>query len=313
MFFYDPSAKNNRQPLFELQVNGREVENDEDERNTPTDYTADPATDSGADSGPDNATAGEDAAGEGTADPVSQPEDYTVPGGEDQSRGDQGGDQEVPPEEGGDNAPPEGEAEEAEGEPEPAGEDEGGGAEVAEGEGAPEDYTNDTNQDADEIGPDNGTSDDGSEGSEMEGEGMDSESPWDREIHDLEDQINNGLSGEQLAIRDQELKRNYNELYDSIQAVIDRINDLPKDVEMIKPIEFVSDQLAKLSDRLSDYIVYTYTIKTSTENAINYEMFMHTLKQINDILGSLAKDRHDKNVEAIEVSKRDNTDEFGFR
>lgn len=287
MILYTPNGEKKR--LFqELQVNGQEVNNDNDNE-TPTDYTADGDDSGGVDSGPSGNQDGEGAGGEGTDDPNAAPEDYTVPddGGDNAPEGETGeeGNQQ-PPDDGG----------EGEQEPQQQGGDNGGGAEVAEGEGAPEDYTDDSNSDAQDIGPDNGESDDGTEGSGMEGDSMDQESVWDRQIQDLENQINQDLSADQLAIRNQELKKNYNKLYDAINSVIDRINNIPKDINMIKPIEFASDKLAELSDLVSDYLVYTFSTKTATENEVNYQLFFNALSDINSILTKLAEDKRKQQI-----------------
>lgn len=95
------------------------------------------------------------------------------------------------------------------------------------------------------------------------------------------------MTDPQIDIRNKELKKNFSDMYDMINDVIDRINDISKDADMLKPMEFISNNLADLNDRISDYLNYTFATKPYTENLVNYRIFMATLVQINDMLSQI--------------------------
>ena len=321
----------NRHPFQEVLINGREPEQDENER--PTDYTAE--DDDTQDTG-NPPTAPEPP--EDNTNPVDNPVDYTVP--ED--------DGDTPPGGGGaanDNTPNTGEgmgapttdytadtgatpqttamntstdtgAPDAGADPAPpatdaganAGGDEGGIE--GEGEGTPTDYTtgggDDGGQEGDlnagggdmgggeEGGGDMGGGDEGG-GDEGYSDYDDSDSGgdgsgYDQQIQDLEKDIYADLNEPQMDIRNRELKQNFINLYNMIEDISERINDISKDTASIKPLEFVASKLNKLSDTISDYLTTTFTTKSYTENDINYRLFLKTVEDINNILAHIKGD-----------------------
>ena len=214
----------------------------------PTDYTA--GGDTGGDMGGD---AGGDpgAGGDASAEGgEGAPTDYTAGGG------DVGADPNAGGGEGGDPA---------------AGGAEGGDP-GAEGGGDP--------------GADAGGADDDMGGDDNTGS-SDSDD-YNQQIQDLDKDLYADLSEPQMDIRNKELKRNFASLYDMIQDIIERINDISKDTASVKPLEFVTNKLNDLADRVSDYLVYTYQTKSYTENEVNYNVFLVAVNQINDIIAKIA-------------------------
>ena len=202
----------------------------------PADYTAD--------------TGGGDAGGEGTApaeggDPGTEggdtgPTDYTG--------GDTGG---------GEGAPAEGEPAEGEGGGDPGAT---GGAEGGV-EGDP------GTEGGNDAGGDPGADDTGDDDT-----GSSDSDDYNQQIQNLDKDLYADLSEPQMDIRNKELKRNFASLYDMINDIVERINDISKDSESVKPLEFVTIKLGDLADRVSDYLVYTYSTKSYTENEINYNL-----------------------------------------
>ena len=111
---------------------------------------------------------------------------------------------------------------------------------------------------------------------------------YDQQIQDLDKDLYADLTEPQMDIRNKELKRNFASLYDMIQDIIERINDISKDTASVKPLEFVSTKLNDLADNVSDYLVYTYSTKSYTENEINYNLFLAAVHQINDVIAKIA-------------------------
>lgn len=299
----------------ELTVNGQQVAGGENDDDKPTDYTAGD-DDNGAqetpvptdqqDAGPepsegdDNNTT-EDYTAEGNDpdpqaggdNPTDAPEDYTVP---DESNGADPQAADGPAEGEGEGAPEDYTGGETENPAEGEGamdQPEGGGAPPEgegspEGGGAPEGEGGGEGMEGGDPGAEGG--EDGGEGEETygddEGGGADQDS-WDAQIANLQKDIYGDLTEPQAEIRDRELKQNFSDLYDAIDEVIERINDIPKDSDMLKPMEYVSNKLNELSKQVSDYLIYTFNTKTYAENSVNYQRFMYTLSQINDVLSQI--------------------------
>ena len=314
-------------PFQEVLINGQNPqEDDEDPNNTPTDYTA--GDDEGAETtpapdNPPNPTPEPD-----DTNPEDNPEDYTVPDddGETPPSGNAATDARANTQEGIDNQPTDYTADTAGAEPAAAetpadtggdtastdaGTDQGAG-ETGEGtEGnQPADYTagggdpegGGGDQDTAGGDPGNAGGDPGTGGGGAEGDmgddaggddyGDDSSSgdSYDSQIEDLEKEIFSDLSEPQMDIRNKELKKNFSALYDMINDIIERINDISKDSDIIKPLEFVTLKLGDLANHVSDYLVYTFSTKSYTENMINYKLFLTAVHQINDILSKIKPD-----------------------
>lgn len=306
-----------REIFDELTVNGQQTNGGEDD-DTPTDYTAGD-DDNGGETTPqppeqqqsapapqpaegaegnqaEDYTVPQEGEGEGSDNPTDAPEDYTVPdesdgtspdameGGGEGTEGN-GGPEDYTAEGGDDpDAPAEGEDAMGQGEGAPQGgegappaEGGGGGQEGGEG-GAPMEGEGEGEGGGEEEGDDYGDADSG---------GGSSGDTWDAKIKELEKSIYDNLDDNQTAIRDKELKAQFAELYEAIDEIIERINDISKDADMLKPMEIVVDSLSNLSDTVSDYLVNSFSTKSYTENMINYQRFLHVLAEINKILDNI--------------------------
>lgn len=328
LFFSYNDEPVKRKSIFEVDINGQPANQDDDDAPTDytagddagAEDTGAPADDAAA---PNPNPAAPQAAQQDDTNPTDNPEDYTLPDTEDQgdeppgggmdtrintpattgaerdgatpadytadTGGDTGGDM------GGDPATGGGDTGNAGGDP-------GAGGEG--GEGAPTDYTagGDTggreggdpgaggdpaagggdDAEGDMGGGDDAGSDDMRDDSDSSGDG------YDQQIQDLDKDLYADLTEPQMDIRNKELKRNFASLYDMIQDIIERINDISKDTASVKPLEFVSTKLNDLADNVSDYLVYTYSTKSYTENEINYNLFLAAVHQINDVIAKIA-------------------------
>lgn len=193
------------------------------------------------------------------------------------------------------------------------------GADPGGGEGnqeAPEDYTvpddgndndNDTAEPASDNEPPEGGGDDAdppADGDDPDGddpEGEDGDPPEDDgdmgggseedEVKSLEKEIFDSLSDGQIAIKQKELKNRFLTMYDNLSQFIERLNDIPKSADIIKPLEFVSNKLDSTSQMLDDYINYTYDTLSYVENEINYNKFIGIIKGLDDILAKISSAR----------------------
>lgn len=229
-----------------------------------------------------------------TADnPADAPEDYTVPDeGEDQtaSEADQN-----PPEEGteggGDPVADESYGDEGGGDAgggDMGGGDAGGGGDMGGGDAGGGDSGEGTEDYTD--GGEGGEGDpEGGEGGDDYGgdDGYDSPEKSDDEIKQLEDEIFSKFTSDQITIMNKDLKSNFNKLFVNLDDLVDRINDVPKVMDYIDTIEFVSNKLSELRDMLSDYLYNTYDTKSYTENSIAYKRFVILANQIADLIGKI--------------------------
>lgn len=254
----------NRRRLFneiEAVDPDRDGDSADNAANNPTDEPEDYTQDTGGDDNTSN-------------NPADAPEDYTVPDqSEDQTPEEADNN---PPEEGTEADPQGGDDPEAGADAPPA-DDAGGDAGGDEGGGNEgEDYTEGDGEGGD---PGDGGGDDnyGDDGGDMS----------DDEIKQLEDELFSKFTSAQIVIMSRTLKKNYNELFIMLDDLVDRINDIPKAMEYIDIIEFISNKLSDLRDMVSDYLYYTFDTKSYTENEIAYKRFIIIANQIADLIGKI--------------------------
>lgn len=183
-----------------------------------------------------------------------------------------------------------------------AGDNDDDKTEPAEDDNDTPDYTKDGGDDAggdtgddpgaDEDNPD-GEEDDMSDDGDTGGYDDDDTGGDDNPIADLQKDIFSSLSDAQMAIKDKELRNRFFNMYDSIDNVIDRINDIPKNHDNMAPIEFISKKLQELSDILSDYVGSTYDTLSYIENEVNYNKFFAILAGIGQAISNIA-DQYNK-------------------
>ncbi len=111
----------------------------------------------------------------------------------------------------------------------------------------------------------------------------------DQDLKDVENDIFNGLSDQDKVIKINELKDLYQDLYNRIITLYDKVNDIPKDDELIKVYNFIIDNLSDLKQFVYDYLTNTFDNKTYLENMVNYKKYISTLNVINGILEEIRK------------------------
>lgn len=111
----------------------------------------------------------------------------------------------------------------------------------------------------------------------------------DQDLKDAENDIFNGLSDQDKVIKINELKDLYQDLYNRIITLYNKVNDIPKDDELIKVYNFIIDNLSDLKQFVYDYLTNTFDNKTYLENMVNYKKYISTLNVINGILEEIRK------------------------
>lgn len=167
---------------------------------------------------------------------------------------------------------------------------EAGGEEGGDGDN-PDDANFDMPDDGGEGGGDTTTSDTGADTSTGTEDGStDSGGPDpDQNIRDAEGEIFANLSDKDKINKVNELKTLYEDLYNRIATLHDKVNEIPKDDDLIKVYNFVTDNLADMKEYVYDYMTSTFDNKTYLENMINYKKYLSTLNVINGILEEIRK------------------------
>lgn len=174
-------------------------------------------------------------------------------------------------------------------EPDNAGDNPEAGADGG-GEGDNPDEANFDMPDGGGEGGDAGTTDGGTTDTGTDDTSADSGGPDpDQNIKDAEGEIFANLSDKDKINKVNELKTLYEDLYNRIVTLYDKINEIPKDDELIKVYNFITDNLADMKEYVYDYMTSTFDNKTYLENMINYKKYLSTLNVINGILEEIRK------------------------
>lgn len=139
----------------------------------------------------------------------------------------------------------------------------------------------DLDDDMEEGDPEEGTEDDTETGEEGTDDVENSDS--NNELKDLENKVFN-ISPTGLDIREKTLKKDYIELYNNINTILDKIRLVPKTSANISVIEFCNKKLYELKSICYDYLLYTYSDKTYIENQKNYITYLGIIANINNLL-----------------------------
>lgn len=108
-------------------------------------------------------------------------------------------------------------------------------------------------------------------------------------VKDIESEIFANMSSEQLAIKNKELKNRFLTMYNDIQNIMDRLNEIPKTVEIIRPLAFIFRKLDYTADMIVDYVTDTYDTLGYVENEINYNKFYSILIGIDNMFQEVIK------------------------
>ena len=139
------------------------------------------------------------------------------------------------------------------------------------------DESSDSDNGEDDFGSDDsGSSDDSSSSSSSE-EGDDKEIPANTDIFA-------SLSPEEQQVKIMELKRLFNELYTSINDILERINQTNTDESNIETITNISSSLFYLRKYLSDYITKIFPNKSYIENDIAFNRYLSIVNGITSII-----------------------------
>lgn len=168
--------------------------------------------------------------------------------------------------------------------PEESGEDAGGDDDfdidtsLTDDDNAGGDDSSNSDDGGDDLGSDDTGSSDDSSSSE---EGEDKEIPANTDIFA-------SLSPEEQQVKIMELKRLFNELYTSINDILERINQTNTDENNIEAITNISSSLFYLRKYLSDYITKIFPNKSYIENDIAFNRYLSIVNGITSIIEEIS-------------------------
>lgn len=173
-----------------------------------------------------------------------------------------------------------------------------GGPQSGEGETSDDEYNinsdgGESDQGGSEEGDNSGESDEGD--SSSSDDSSSEEGPEDK-LKQLEAELFDSLSDEQKAIKIDELKNCYHQLYSRCDSLIGMINDsTAPDENSSRVLEYVNDNLSDLKQYIYDYFTNTFDTKSYMENDAQYQKYIAILNSFNTILEELKKVRDKDN------------------
>ena len=101
------------------------------------------------------------------------------------------------------------------------------------------------------------------------------------QLSDIEKQIFSNMTPEQIALQDKTLRSNYNDMYNEVVDIINRLKDMEKPSNNFKAFSFIERKLNEVKELIYDYMNNTYYNSTYIENNKQYQMFISILLNIN--------------------------------
>lgn len=275
----------------DIKINGKDVPNEDEEKNNPPDYTED--------NNEDEPTSGDDPTAQND---TSSTNDINIPA----NANDASSDEENSPDYTGDNnedEPTTGEDQgniDGEQSPDYTGDSNEDGISNDEGNDAngedkdtPPDYTEDDGDDetgdedipeGDENNPDNTDED-----PEMDTANTEPQATIDSDINQLQADLFAQLSPKQIEIKLRNLKEQYISLYEDIIKVIDRLGKINRIDITIQPIEFVEKKLNELKDMVKDSLTDSFDTRSYAENQIILQKQIAIYVSLCKIIEGIAK------------------------
>ena len=154
-------------------------------------------------------------------------------------------------------------------------------------EGGDDDYTSD----------DDGEEDMGAEGdsdgeSDVETEPDTEDNSLEAKIKQTEAEIFNTLSEDEKVIKNRELIDNYITLKNIIKTFLDRVRTITITDDNSSILQFVEVSLIDLANMITDYIITRYNKKSYIENFVTYQQIVLTVEQLKEIISKLNIDEN---------------------
>ena len=177
--------------------------------------------------------------------------------------------------------------------------DEANAAAAEEGDAADEDFDIDTDipeGDEEEESDDNNTTDDTSSPPDTSPASNDEVKPANTNIFDT-------LTAEEQNIKIKELKKSYQNLYATIDDILNRINNMDIDEDTLDVMSRVTITLYNLKDELANYFIHIFNLKSYLENDIKFNEFLAILKAVVVVVDELSSKK--QKILGLDTTKSD--------
>ena len=109
------------------------------------------------------------------------------------------------------------------------------------------------------------------------------------ELKKLEQDIFSNMTPEQINLQDKTLRSNFNDMYNEICNVIERLKNMDKPSDNLKLFTFIENKLKDTKQLVYDYINNKYKNSTYIENNKQYQIFISILLNINQLFINLTE------------------------
>ena len=113
----------------------------------------------------------------------------------------------------------------------------------------------------------------------------------DDEERAAEEAIYNTLSDDDKLKRIIKLKESFRDLYDTINTIINAVNNIPKRANNLEKIQKTQIALNKLKEIIVDYITYNFDNRAYIDNYTNYIKFIAALRTVSDVISYINSDK----------------------
>lgn len=148
-----------------------------------------------------------------------------------------------------------------------------------------------TEGEGDDATADDGTVDDGTADAAAGGD----TSGVDSDIQQLQQDVFSNLTDAQLALRVNNVKESFIELYNSITNTAQRLVDVKRSSENISTINFLNDQLNSLKGMVRDALTDSFNTKSLAENEMVLQKFISIYALILKIVERISKKEKNEN------------------
>lgn len=155
-----------------------------------------------------------------------------------------------------------------------------------------------TEGEGDDTTTDDGTVDDGTADAAAGGD----MSGVDSELQQLQQDVFSNLTDAQLALRVNNVKDSFIELYNSITNTAQRLVDVKRSSENISTINFLNDQLNSLKGMVRDALTDSFSTKSLAENEMVLQKFISIYALILKIVERISKKEKNENKDEKEDS-----------
>lgn len=182
--------------------------------------------------------------------------------------------------------------------------DEANAAATEEGDAADEEFDVDTDiPEGDDEGGDDAGDDNNNDTVDTSSSPPDTSPASDDEVKPANTNIFDTLTAEEQNIKIKELKKSYQNLYATIDDILNRINNMDIDEDTLDVMSRVTITLCNLKDELANYFIHIFNLRSYLENDIKFNEFLAILKAVTVVVDELSSKK--QKIIGLDTTKSD--------